>query len=305
VQIGISAPQGCGKTTVVAELEQLFAEASLKCAVLSVDDFYLSHEALRKMSADNPDNRLVQGRGNAGTHNLELGNKTLSQLRALGCAAGPKPAMLAVVGDVFAWLPATSAAIMSVNTRAECEGVLKFCVKQAHQPLAACSKGEETALPRYDKSAFGGEGDTDAGIQNWPVVTGPLDIILFEGWMRGFSSIGQEEATKIEQPMGMVDERLRAYKGQWDAHVHAWLVIKVGNPEWVFKWRLEAEQKMKAAGKDGMSDDGVRAFVNRYLPAYRAYLLALYKSGPATSRQGHLLYVEVDETRALVAADAR
>jgi D-glycerate 3-kinase len=189
-----------------------------------------------------------------------------------------------------------------------CAVVRRQCSLTLHNKLLTstyvCSKGQQMAVPRYDKSAFGGEGDT-AGRENWPVVTGPLDVVLFEGWMLGFSSIGPEEAKKVEEPLGMVDECLKAYKGQWDAHVHAWLVIKVGNPEWVFKWRLEAEQKMKASGKDGMSDKGVRAFVNRYLPAYKAYLPALYKSGPTTSRPGHLLYVEVNENRALVAADAR
>ena len=41
---------------------------------------------------------------------------------------------------------------------------------------------------------------------------------------------------------------MQAYKGAWDSYVHTWLVIKVATAEWVFKWRLEAEQKMKAAG---------------------------------------------------------
>ena len=54
-----------------------------------------------------------------------------------------------------------------------------------------------------------------------------------------------------------------------------------------------------------MSDKGVREFVNRYLPSYNAYLPGLYDKGPTTSKPGHLLYVEVDENRALVAADAR
>ena len=170
--------------------------------------------------------------------------------------------------------------------------------------LRLCRERQDFAVPRYDKSAFSGQGDT-ADKENWPTVTGPLDVVLFEGWMLGFKPVGAEQAAGIEGAMGKVDEYLRAYEKAWDAHVGAWLVIKVATAEWVFKWRLEAEQKMKAAGKDGMSDEGVREFVNRYLPAYEAYLPALYAQGPTTAQKGKLLYVEVDANRALAQAEAR
>jgi pantothenate kinase-related protein Tda10 len=40
-------------------------------------------------------------------------------------------------------------------------------------------------VPRYDKSQFGGRGDR-AAEEGWPQVEGPLDVVLFEGWMAGF-----------------------------------------------------------------------------------------------------------------------
>ncbi|CAI7783985.1 unnamed protein product [Closterium sp. NIES-53] len=40
--IGISAPQGCGKTTVVESLEHLFAVTHCTAAAVSIDDFYLT-----------------------------------------------------------------------------------------------------------------------------------------------------------------------------------------------------------------------------------------------------------------------
>jgi D-glycerate 3-kinase len=39
--IGIQAVQGCGKTTLVDELESLFSRMGLKAATVSIDDFYL------------------------------------------------------------------------------------------------------------------------------------------------------------------------------------------------------------------------------------------------------------------------
>lgn len=43
LQLGISAPQGCGKSTLVEQLEQLFTWLGVTAASVSVDDFYLTN----------------------------------------------------------------------------------------------------------------------------------------------------------------------------------------------------------------------------------------------------------------------
>lgn len=40
--VGISAPQGCGKTTIVAEMQRMLEKAGHSCVVVSIDDFYLT-----------------------------------------------------------------------------------------------------------------------------------------------------------------------------------------------------------------------------------------------------------------------
>jgi hypothetical protein len=45
---------------------------------------------------------------------------------------------------------------------------------------------------RYDKSLNEGRGDR-ADPSTWPKVNGPVDIVLFEGWMSGFSPLPEEE----------------------------------------------------------------------------------------------------------------
>jgi D-glycerate 3-kinase len=50
-----------------------------------------------------------------------------------------------------------------------------------------------------------------------------------------------------------------------------------------------------------MTDEQVAAFVDRFMPAYRAYLAGLYSQGPTTANPGRLLVVEVDEGREPVA----
>jgi pantothenate kinase-related protein Tda10 len=69
---GISAPQGCGKTTLVTALQKMFADDGLKCAVCSLDDFYLTRKEQVKLSLQFPANPMLQCRGNAGTHDLGL-----------------------------------------------------------------------------------------------------------------------------------------------------------------------------------------------------------------------------------------
>lgn len=38
----------------------------------------------------------------------------------------------------------------------------------------------------------------------------------------------------------------------------AWLVLAVASPSVVHKWRLQAEQRMRADGRGGLTDDQVR-----------------------------------------------
>ncbi len=44
--IGISAPQGCGKTTMTDMIRFVFADEGKKCVALSLDDFYLTGKFL-------------------------------------------------------------------------------------------------------------------------------------------------------------------------------------------------------------------------------------------------------------------
>lgn len=217
----------------------------IRCASISIDDFYLTYEEQNRVAEANPGNSLLQLRGNAGSHDLALGEETLRRLKGL-----TKP-------------------------------------------------GDKAQVPRYNKSAYGGRGDR-APEETWPVVEGPLDVVLLEGWMLGFRPTDAERAREVSPELVPVNERLREYHGRWDAYVDSWMVIQVSDPQWVFDWRLQAEQKMRAAGKAGMTDAQIADFVNRFMPAYRLYLGDLYREGPTTARDGHLLRIAVDSTRSPV-----
>jgi len=49
----------------------------IRTAVVSYDDFYLTHAAQVELASNNPTNKLLSGRGVAGTHDIKLGIETL------------------------------------------------------------------------------------------------------------------------------------------------------------------------------------------------------------------------------------
>ena len=81
--IGIQAPQGAGKTTLVQHLLVLLADFGLRGVGLSVDDFYLTRAEQLEVAAAHPGNRYLEHRGCPGTHDVDLGVRTLDALREL------------------------------------------------------------------------------------------------------------------------------------------------------------------------------------------------------------------------------
>ncbi|CAN0601380.1 unnamed protein product, partial [Ectocarpus sp. 12 AP-2014] len=80
VVVGINAPQGCGKTTIVSEMQRMLEKAGHQCVVMSIDDFYLTGAEQDALAARFPTNPLLQVRGNAGTHDLALALRTIRAL---------------------------------------------------------------------------------------------------------------------------------------------------------------------------------------------------------------------------------
>jgi D-glycerate 3-kinase len=78
---GLSAPQGAGKSTLVSVLVPLLELLGVRSVALSIDDFYLTHEEQLRLAAAHAGNPYLEHRGYPGTHDLELGVRTLSALR--------------------------------------------------------------------------------------------------------------------------------------------------------------------------------------------------------------------------------
>ena len=213
--VGLQAPQGAGKTTLVNAFLQALPGLGLRGAGVSVDDFYLTREDQVALAAAHPGNPYLEHRGYPGTHDVALGERTLRAFKALRA-------------------------------------------------------GETMRVPVYDKSAHGGRGDRSPE-DAWREVTGPLDVVVLEGWMLGFAPV--DEAV-LPDPMLAAPNRALAAYARWTNLVDVWVVLRARDPEYVLTWRVDAEEAMKASGKPGLSREAITDYVRRFLPAYRLYASA-------------------------------
>ncbi|MEN7342156.1 MAG: kinase [Pseudomonadota bacterium] len=80
--IGINGAQGTGKSTLADFFKEvLAAEFGKRCAVLSIDDFYLTKTERERLAVSvHP---LLKTRGVPGTHDIALANRVLHDLKTL------------------------------------------------------------------------------------------------------------------------------------------------------------------------------------------------------------------------------
>ena len=83
--VGVQGPQGSGKTylTAILRAELTSPPNNLSAALISLDDLYLPHSELARVARDHPQNPLLQGRGQPGTHDVPLGTQILNSLRRI------------------------------------------------------------------------------------------------------------------------------------------------------------------------------------------------------------------------------
>ena len=152
-----------GKTYLTEHLTSVLNSPphSLSVAVFSTDDLYHPHAQLAALAAAHPENKMLQGRGLPGTHDLPLGRSLLNTL----LSAGGRPTQAAE------------------RTPEEIDPPLGY----QPRPLLY--------LPTFDKSQFGGEGDR-APESSWNPVHGPVDVVILEGWSLGFRPVDERKLVR-------------------------------------------------------------------------------------------------------------
>ena len=145
--------------------------------------------------------------------------------------------------------------------------------------LSRQKAGEETLVPVYDKSAHAGRGDR-APRRDWRRVAGPIDLLIVEGWMLGFSPVD----APLEPDLGAPNALLGAYAA-WNERLDTFVHLDVRSLETIVGWRVDAERARRASGQTGLSDDEARDYIERFLPAYRLYVPWLRAHPPCTDMQ--------------------
>jgi D-glycerate 3-kinase len=88
LMVGLTGPQGSGKSAAAGALALLLQDRGLRTAILSLDDLYLTLAERRKLAADvHP---LFVTRGVPGTHDVALGLSVIERLGRAGETAVPR-----------------------------------------------------------------------------------------------------------------------------------------------------------------------------------------------------------------------
>jgi D-glycerate 3-kinase len=159
------------------------------------------------------------------------------------------------------------------------------------ETLRQLKAGTADRLPVYDKSAHGGRGDR-APETEWRPIAHPLDVVFVEGWMLGFESI--PDSSIDDEPLKIANAKLADYQ-MWHALIDAWVILRAEDPNYVLDWRVEAEEKMKASGKPGLSRADIEDYIRRFLPAYKTW-----GGAPANVPPARKIEFTIDKSRSLV-----
>jgi D-glycerate 3-kinase len=161
---------------------------------------------------------------------------------------------------------------------------------------------DEIALPRFDKAS-----DDRADASQWPVVTGPIDLIILEGWCVGTTPQSAEE---LEAPINAL-ERDGDTDGRWRRYANNQLktnyerifekldmLVFLAAPSFdaILRWRLEQEEKLADVSPSGsaglMSEQQIGQFIEFYERLTRANLATLGNSADVV--------FELDESHSIV-----
>ncbi|KAJ5529557.1 hypothetical protein N7527_002950 [Penicillium freii] len=273
--LGLTGLQGSGKSTwtdaIVKELRQ---SHGLNIINLSLDDLYLDHNDLVQIRSANPSNKLVQTRGQPGTHDMALACSFFESLSTGSEIVIPSFDKSKFNGEggrtpkeTWDRVPAGIAIDVVVF-----EG---WCV--GFQPL------KETAVRQQ----------WEEGLQKQSELEYPTETL-------------RDHA--VEHLLD-VNTQLCRYCDLFMGPQHLDFLVHLDTDDLVnvYRWRMQQEHALRARTNESMTDEQVVQFVKGYMAAYELYLDQLRRglfglSASNADNKGQLRVV-LDQNRTLVDID--
>jgi D-glycerate 3-kinase len=269
--IGLNGVQGAGKTVLVDILKNTLTSPphSLSTVVFSLDDLYLTHEDQVSLAKSNPQNPLLQHRGQPSTHDIPLAVSVFESLKQNKPTKIPQYNKAAFSGQgdrvpESSWEQVNSDPSNPVRVvlfEGWCVGFRPLSAEVLEQKHAAATDALQSSNPEKPYS-------------------GRL----------GHNTL--ESVTTVNEALKTYDK----ITSQLDAFIH----IDALDPLCVYKWRLQQEAGLRASKGSGMTDDQVKHFVDGYYPAYELYTETLREGvfkGVKEDWRGKQLRLVVGEDR--------
>ena len=263
--VGLQGPQGSGKTTVTQGVQNNLEREGKRTAVLSIDDFYLTHAKLEELKQLYPENRLLHGRGQPGTHDMHLGTRILSQLKE----SSDGTTIHLPIFDKSKFNGEGDRVDKTVDVITPIDVVIFEGWCMGFYPIPA------DALEELFQAAKNGRATGSGG-------KAPF--------------FAQHSLESLQQ----INTILAGYL-DWYRLIDAFIILRPQNLLDVFTWRLQAEHAMKEQGKSGMTDDQVHDFVARYMPGYEIFGDGPRRDDAPWAGKG--LVMDIDKERNLINTD--
>ncbi|MBT8441471.1 MAG: hypothetical protein KJO76_03715, partial [Gammaproteobacteria bacterium] len=151
--------------------------------------------------------------------------------------------------------------------------------------LRKLGRNEKMALPRFNKAA-----DDRFDESEWPVIEGPVDLVILEGWCVGSAAEDDEsladpinELELVEDPAALwrsyANERLREDYEPIFTSLDALVFLQAPNFDAILEWRLQQERQLRARSaadaRGVMTDAQVTRFIQFYERITRSNLRLL------------------------------
>lgn len=142
------------------------------------------------------------------------------------------------------------------------------------QQLRQLEPGDTLHMPRFDKVS-----DDRLPETHWHQITGPVDLILFEGWCVGCQAVPEEQLLDPINTLESTEDSDKLWRTQvnhalshdykdWFSMIDSLIMLKVPGMEAVFNWRKQQEQENRQNTEGNtdrsMDDAALSRFIQHY-----------------------------------------